>query len=80
MNKSHSHTHPSLSHTVAHYIFHRGAVKFRDIPGLPLELSKLAEEQDLIGWDNFMEGKLSSCFHEIQLDYLLDDALHDDSL
>lgn len=47
-------------------------MKFRDIPGLPLEFSKLAEEQDLIGWDNFMEGKLSSCFHEIQLDYLLE--------
>jgi hypothetical protein len=67
-----SYTKPSLAHAVAHYVFHRGAVKFRDIPGLPLELRKLAEEQDLIGWDNFMEGKLSSRFREIQPDYLLE--------
>jgi hypothetical protein len=67
-----SHTKPSLAHAVAQHVFHRGAVKFRDIPGLPLELSKLAEEQDLIGWDFFMEGKLSSRFRDIQLDYLLE--------
>jgi hypothetical protein len=66
-----SHTHPSLAHAVSNYIFHRGAVKFRDTPGLPLQLYKLAEEQDLIGWDHFMEGKLSSRFREIQLDFLL---------
>jgi hypothetical protein len=66
-----SHTHPSLAHAVSHYIFHCGAVKFRNTPGLPLELYKLAEEQDLIGWDNFMEGKLSSRFREVQLDFLL---------
>lgn len=66
-----SYTHPSLAHAVSHYVFHRGAVKFQDIPGLPFELRRLAEEQDLIGWENFMEGKISWRFREIQLDYLL---------
>jgi hypothetical protein len=46
MNRSH--THPLWAHAVACYIFDRRAVKFQDIPGLPLELRKLAEEQDLI--------------------------------
>jgi hypothetical protein len=66
-----TYTHPFLAHAISHYIFHRGAVKFRNVPGLPRELYKLAEEQDLIGWDQFMEGKISSRLREIQLDFLL---------
>jgi hypothetical protein len=34
-------------------------------------LWRLAEEQDLIGWDNFMEGKISTQFEVLQHAHLL---------
>ena len=42
------------------YIRGRGEILFQNIPALKEEWAKLAQEQDEIGWDNFMEGKLTS--------------------
>ena len=47
------------------YIRGRGSIKFKDIPGLKPIWNKLAESQDLIGWDNFMEGKISKEFRKV---------------
>jgi hypothetical protein len=66
-----SHTHPALADALSTYIFHRGSLKFQNIPDLPAELWLLAEEQDCIGWDNFMEGKISMQFEIIQRRHLL---------
>ena len=50
---------------IATYIRGRGELQFSAIPDLPVEWQQLAGEQDAIGWDNFMEGKLSSEFQII---------------
>ena len=34
-------------------------------------IRKLASSQDIIGWDHFMEGKISNLFAPVQRDYLL---------
>jgi hypothetical protein len=65
------HTKPALAEALYKYILGRGKLKFRDVEGLPGDLWRLAEEQDLIGWDNFMEGKISSQFEAIQHEHLL---------
>jgi hypothetical protein len=65
------HTKPAIAEALYKYILARGSLKFRDVEGLPGELWRLAEEQDLIGWDNFMEGKISSQFEVIQHEHLL---------
>jgi hypothetical protein len=50
-------------------------LKFRNIEGfLPGNLWQLAEEKDLIGWDNFMEGKISTQFEILQHAHLLNAA------
>jgi hypothetical protein len=51
---------------LCHTILAQGRLKFREIEGLPGDLWRLAEEQDLIGWDNFMEGKISTQFEVLQ--------------
>ena len=45
---------------VCEYIRGRGEILFQNIPSLTDEWIKLAEEQDKIGLDNFMEGKITS--------------------
>jgi hypothetical protein len=65
------HTWPAIAEALHKYILARGKLKFRDIDGLPGDLWRLAEEQDLIGWDNFMEGKISSQFESLQHAHLL---------
>ena len=50
----------SLSRVIATYIRGRREISFAEIPGLPGEWRQLAVDQDVIGWDNFMEGKLSN--------------------
>ena len=37
---------------------------------MPTNLLKLAEEQDMIGWNNFTEGKISQEFRKVQHEYL----------
>ena len=65
------HTQPALSEALYKYILAQGSLKFREVDGLPGELWRLAEEQDLIGWDNFMEGKISTQFEVLQRAHLI---------
>jgi hypothetical protein len=60
-----------LAEVLYKYILAWGKLKFRNIDGLPGDLWQLAEEQDLIGWDNFMEGKISNQFESLQHAHLL---------
>ena len=42
-----------------------------NVHNLPMRFQRLAEEQDMIGWDNFTEGKISKEFRRIQHEYLV---------
>lgn len=59
-------THPEIAYWVPKYIMCRGAVKFVDLGKMSPAMSKLAAAQDLIGWRNFMEGRISTHFHRLQ--------------
>jgi hypothetical protein len=64
------HTHPELARLLPQYILGRGAVKFASLPIHSVDVLRLAHQQDLIGWDNFMEGKISNMFAVVQHGHL----------
>ena len=65
------HTHPSLATMIHSYISHQGSRPMADFAPCDPVLQRLASSQDVLGWDNFMEGKLSVYFASIQRDHLL---------
>jgi hypothetical protein len=65
------HTHPELARLLPQYILGRGAVKFASLPIMSVDILRLAHHQDLIGWDNFMEGKILHFFAPVQHVHLL---------
>jgi hypothetical protein len=65
-----SHTHPEMARLLPQYILGRGAVKFASLPILSVDILRLAHQQDTIGWDNFMEGKISQYFSTVQYTHL----------
>eukprot|EP00956_Cyclotella_meneghiniana_P021192 scaffold38237_cov55-Cyclotella_meneghiniana.AAC.1 len=64
------HTHPELARLLPQYILGRGVVKFASLPIHSVDVLRLAHQQDLIGWDNFMEGKISNMFAVVQHGHL----------
>ena len=59
-------THGSLQHWIPQYIRKRGRTKFAELVGLPEGLKILAAEEDKIGWNNFMEGRVATRISTIQ--------------
>jgi hypothetical protein len=66
------HTHPAIAFWVLKYLLARGRCSFTDLchycpPGIemPQMIQDLAEEQDAIGWRDFLEGKISKKFYVI---------------
>lgn len=66
-----THTDPDLARCLKAYILARGQKSFSSLPCLPVAFRPMAYEQDLIGWDNFMEGKISGRIRAIQHGHLL---------
>jgi hypothetical protein len=67
-------THPNLWLLLLQYFQGRGALlcsKCSTALNLPHIIQEFAESQDIIGWDNFVKGKVSSKLLPIQSDYLL---------
>ncbi len=61
MNKSHQ-TEPELAFWVIQYLLYRGQVRMENLAMLrPMSktLQEVAKSQDLIGWDDFLHGKVS---------------------
>ena len=69
-------TDPEIAYWVGKYIEARGAVRFQDLGIMSPMMRKLAVEQDLIGWREFMEGMMSRQFYVIQQEYLSRTAGH----
>lgn len=65
-------TEPQLTVALLSYTRNKGALRFQDIPGLPSTLQEAAAAQDIIGWDNFIEGKITQSIRHFQANYLRD--------
>jgi len=63
-------TEPELAYWIPKYVEGRGSLRFQDLGAMSPEMSSLAREQDVIGWKNFMEGRISRKFYYIQLVHL----------
>ena len=63
-------TDPEITYWVPKYICGRGCLKFSDLGPMLPTMSALAASQDLIGWRNFMEGRISTHFFSFQQKHL----------
>ena len=66
------HTDPILASIITLYIFHRGKKSMASLCRNNSEYLRLAHSQDFIGWDHFMEGKISHEFARVQRVHLLE--------
>jgi hypothetical protein len=64
------HTDPTLATILTDYILSHGAKRL-DTLDLPSQFHRFAFSQDMIGWDNFMLGKVSLYLRPIQYSHLL---------
>jgi hypothetical protein len=59
-------TDSELAYWLIKYIQGRGSLKFADLGTLTPDLLQAAHNQDMIGWRNMMEGRVSRLFYGIQ--------------
>ena len=64
-------TEPELVFWIPKYILMRGTRSLLDMGLMSPQMRRLARSQDKIGWRNFMEGRISKEFFEIQGIYLV---------
>ena len=66
------HTDPVLGAALGEYIASRGSITLRQALGRSSDrqLLRLADQQDVIGWDNMMEGKIALLLRDYQGAYL----------
>lgn len=65
-----SHMDPTLATILTDYVLSRGARRF-DALDMSAKFHQFAFSQDMIGWDNFMLGKVSIFLRPIQHSHLL---------
>lgn len=68
--ETNNNTHHELRYWIPKYIMCRGQVKFADLGPMSPTMLSIAESQDLIGWRNFMEGRISSKITTLQRKHL----------
>ncbi len=66
-----SNTNDEFYYWIPKYIRARGHVQFSSLGAMSTRMQILATSQDLSGWRNFMEGRVSVSFVTIQADHLL---------
>ena len=59
-----------LARAVSLFLQHCRNRKFASLPGLDCDLLELAHKQDMIGWDDFLEGKITKHFQAVQSRFL----------
>ena len=59
-------TYFEIAYWVPKYILYRGTKKFAEMGIMLPQMLRLARSQDLIGWRNFMEGRISKDFYNLQ--------------
>eukprot|EP00978_Attheya_sp_CCMP212_P020758 scaffold59856_cov92-Attheya_sp.AAC.4 len=63
-------TQPDLQKFLLQYIAAQDTITFLQLPDLPQEMISLAADQDTIGWQNCLEGKLPYSLYQFQELYL----------
>ena len=51
-------TDPELAYYIPKYMQARGTIRFQDLGRMSARVKELAKQQDVIGFRNFMEGRL----------------------
>ena len=70
MDNNHNTQH-EIAYWVPKYIMSRGLVKFQDLRRMSPSMRNIAiSHQDVIGWRNFMEGRVSELFYPTQQAHL----------
>jgi hypothetical protein len=64
-------TEPTLLSTILTYIKYRGIITVSDTLSNNSPFQTLADDQDAIGWNNFMEGRISIHFQKKQTNYYI---------
>ncbi len=62
---------PELAYWTIKFILGRGALTFAELSAMSMEVQEVAASQDMIGWRNLMEGRVSIRFYSVQQRYLL---------
>ena len=65
-------TSPLLITGIIRYVSGKGAVAYSSVKNNTHQLRLLSVSQDTIGWNNFMEGKISKRFQTVQQEYYTD--------
>ena len=63
-------TQHEITYWVPKYINSRGLVRFQDLGRMSPSMRNIAISQDVIGWRNFMEGRVSELFYPTQQAHL----------
>ena len=69
MNKNDA-TNREIAYWVPKYILFRGTKKFEDLGPMSAHMKEIARSQDIIGWRNFMEGRISKKIYHLQRHHL----------
>jgi len=69
---SNNNTNHELAYWIPKYIGCRGTVAFADLGPMSPSMMQVAKSQDVIGWRNFMEGRVSRHIMRLQRIHLLD--------
>ena len=64
-----TYTHPELREWLPTYLRGKGK-SFQGLPGLTRKMRSIAEEQDAIGWTNFVEGRVTKRIRDMQTMYM----------
>ncbi len=51
-------TDPELRYWIPKYIQGRGQLRFSELGRMSTDVEQVARDQDIIGWRNFMEGRV----------------------
>ena len=62
-------THPELAFWIPKYLLFRGTIHFTDLGPMLPTLQRAAASQDIIGWIEFLHGKVSTEIADIQQAY-----------
>ena len=65
-----SYAHPEIVYFLPKYLLLRGTREFLSLGTMSTPMEDLARDQDLIGWRNLTEGKISRLFLPLQQSYL----------
>ena len=63
-------TNAELAYWIPKYIRSRGRLKFCELGTMSTPMERIARDQDIIGWKNFMEGRVCQSIAQIQMEHL----------